>query len=262
MPGARVVYGGRQDDIFVLELATPTPARQVGDWYSKNLMRLGWRDIEVGAQPGRNDTFRLTARRATSWLLGRVRTDGVETEVTLARGSGPVPAGTSLFPDEAAGSQPTSRPAEAPASAPVGDGGLPGGVRPADVLETLLLPDSVRRVGLPTEHGAIAQAGISADLSPQAAVIAVAEALKEEGWTVGAPTEGPAPESRELRATRGAVGLHLRLAPAGRGAAGLIVVGSSEAVDGPENPLGGRGAGARKATPKDAKAAKKTPPGR
>ncbi|MBI5482798.1 MAG: hypothetical protein HY906_28340 [Deltaproteobacteria bacterium] len=258
IPGARVVYGGTQDDVFTLELASMRPAAAVAAWYRQSLPRIGWRELEVTG-PSPSGTMRLRARRGGSWLLARIRSEGVETEATFAKGEGPMPPAATLLPDEggagaAAASPPQSGPATAAAAIAGPDGGVAaagGGpsasaVTPTDLLETLLLPDSVRRVGQPTEHGHAAMAVISSDLQPQTATTEVGRALKEAGWRVDEQGEGILPGARELRASRGAVALRLSLVPAGRGAAGTITVGPPAAVEraaGPRAPKGARGGG-------------------
>jgi hypothetical protein len=251
MPGARVVYGGTQDDVFTLELVSMKPAAAVALWYRTNLPRAGWRDLEVTG-PSATGAMRFQARRGGSWLLGRIRSEGPETEATFAKGAGPVPTPETLLPEEggagagaAAASQPQSRPAgPQPESAPAPDGGTAAGsgaaLSPVDLLETLLLPDSVRRVGQPTEHGLAAMAGISSDLQAQSAVTEVGQALKEGGWKIDEQGEGIIPGSRELRASRGPVVLRLSLMSAGRGATGTITVGPPAAVDRAAGPRPGR----------------------
>jgi len=245
MPDARVVYGGTQDDVFTLELATMRPAAAVAAWYRTNLPRIGWHDVEAQG-PSPSGTTRLQARRGGSWLLARIRSDGVETEATFAKGQGPVPPAATLLPDEG-GAGAASQPQGAPAPSSR-DGGLApdsgpaaAAVTPSDLLETLLLPDTVRRVGRPTEHGHAAMAGISSDLAPLSATTEVGKMLKESGWRLDEQGEGVVPGSRDLRASRGSVALRLTLMPTGRGSTGTITVGPDAAVERAAGPKGGKG---------------------
>jgi hypothetical protein len=248
LPGARVVYGGTQDDVFTLELATARPVASVAAWYRRSLPRVGWRGLEITG-PGRAGSMRLRATRGVSWLLGRIRSDGYETEVTFAKGTGPEPAPAQVLPDEAsaAASQAASAPAGARrdggAARRGGDGGPAAdahAISASDILETLLLPDSVRRVGMPTAHGHVAMAGISADLSPTSATAEVAKALAEGGWRIDAQRDGVMPGTRELVAVHGDRALRLTLFPSGRGANGTVTVGPATDPEIIGAPRGGR----------------------
>jgi hypothetical protein len=227
MPAARVVYGGALDDVFSLELATARPVADVVGWYRDALPKVGWRDV-AAAPPRAGGAVRLSARRGGSWLHARVRTDGAETEVSFAIGSGPPPAAEAVLPNEAPASASAPVAASAPGSPPAGPAAEAG---PADALSRLPLPPAVRRVGVPTVGRGVATVMVSSTLDVRAALTAIRAGWDAAGWRTDAPSGEDAAHARRLHAVKGELAVAVTLLAAERGASGTLVLGPAQSVD-------------------------------
>ncbi|HEY3357362.1 MAG TPA: hypothetical protein VGQ83_29195 [Polyangia bacterium] len=227
MPGARVVYGGTLEDVFTMELATARPVAEVAAWYEAALPRVGWKIGARGEAAG-PPARRFQARRGATWLHARIRAEAGETEVSFALGHGEAPAAGTVLPDEGGGA------ASAPASQPparAADGGTADAAPPAagtDVraaLAGLPLPDSVQRVGVPTDEGGVASTVVTAREDVARALAAVRRGWDLAGWSTEPTGDGVLPQSKRLRAVKGPLAATLTLMPGEGGATGTLTVG-------------------------------------